>query len=51
MWSPNWVFGLEYNYYDLGSENVGGNYAGGAFALRTTDVKFSSVLARLSYKY
>jgi outer membrane immunogenic protein len=52
MWSPNWIFGIEYNYYDLGSENIGGAYApGGAPAGQTVDVKFSSVLARLSYKY
>ena len=52
MWSPNWIFGLEYNYYDLGSESIGGVYLPViAPAGRTTDLKFSSVLARLSYKY
>jgi outer membrane immunogenic protein len=52
LWSPNWIFGIEYNYYDLGTESVGGLYADGASVLsQRNDLKFSSVLARLSYKY
>ena len=52
MWSPNWIFGIEYNYYDLGDDNFGGFYNDGATILaQRADVKFSSVLARISYKY
>jgi outer membrane immunogenic protein len=52
MWSPNWILGIEYNYYDLGRESVGGVFApGGLVATQNVDLKFSSVLARVSYKY
>ena len=51
MWSPNWIFGIEYNYYDLGGESLSGVYSDGTIVSQNTDVKFSSVLARLSYKY
>ena len=48
--------GVEYNYYDLGSERYGGlaGISGGPPLLAvdyTVDVRFSSVLARLSYKF
>jgi outer membrane immunogenic protein len=48
---PNWVFGVEYNYYDLGRETVGGVYSTALPAAQSADLKFSTVLARLSYKY
>jgi len=51
MWSPNWIFGIEYNYYDLGDDNLGGLYNTGAIVAQHADIKFSSVLARISYKY
>lgn len=51
MWSPNWIFGIEYNYYDLGGESLNGLYSDGTIVAQNTDIKFSSVLARLSYKY
>jgi outer membrane immunogenic protein len=51
MWAPNWIFGIEYNYYDLGDDNLGGVYSGGGTISQRADIKFSSVLARISYKY
>ena len=53
--TPNWIFGLEYNYVDLGQEKYGGHQlqngvnAGGPEYF--VDLKFSTVLARLSYKF
>jgi outer membrane immunogenic protein len=53
--TPNWIFGVEYNYVDLGKEQYGGhsqlagvNAAGPHYYV---DLKFSTVLARLSYKF
>ena len=53
--TPNWIFGVEYNYVDLGKEKYGGhmvsngaNVAGPEYFV---DLKFSTVLARLSYKF
>jgi outer membrane immunogenic protein len=52
MFAPNWVLGIEYNYYDLGSQDVGGNYSTlGAVVNQNLDLTISSVLARLSYKF
>jgi outer membrane immunogenic protein len=48
---PNWVFGVEYNYYDLGQETIGGVYSTVLPAAQSAELKFSTVLARLSYKY
>jgi outer membrane immunogenic protein len=55
VWTPNWVIGIEYNYVDLGREKYGGhrtvsgvNQAGYE---STVGLNFSSVLARLSYKF
>ena len=54
--TKNLMLGVEYNYYDLGSERYGGlaGISGGPPLLAvdyTVDVRFSSVLARLSYKF
>ena len=53
--TKNWVLGAEYNYYDLGSERYGGWAANNGISLLAVDynvdVRFSSVLARLSYKF
>jgi outer membrane immunogenic protein len=49
--TPNWVFGVEYNYYDLGTEGIGGMYSNGEAVAQNVDLQFSSILARLSYKY
>jgi outer membrane immunogenic protein len=51
LWSPNWIFGIEYNYYDLGRENFGGVYSDATIAAQSNDLQFSTILARLSYKY
>ncbi|BBF91825.1 outer membrane protein [Blastochloris tepida] len=48
--APNWILGLEYNYIDLGDERYGGGVAS-SFADYTADIAFSTVLARLSYKF
>lgn len=52
-WS-NWVVGLEYSYIDLGKEQYGGlmipnNFASGG--QYEADLAFSSVLARISYRF
>jgi outer membrane immunogenic protein len=53
MWE-RWVLGLEYNYYDLGSERFGGSARQAGVPTDYGDynvgVKASSVLARLSYR-
>lgn len=53
--TPNWIFGLEYNYVDLGKEKYGGhillNGANSAGPEYFVDLKFSTVLARFSYKF
>jgi outer membrane immunogenic protein len=45
----SWVFGIEGNYYHLGTLNV--NQTTGAFSNHDVDVTLWSVLARLSYKF
>jgi outer membrane immunogenic protein len=48
----NWLVGVEYNYYDLGDEKYGGfTDVAGVQTFYKDDVTFSSVLARLSYKF
>jgi outer membrane immunogenic protein len=50
--TSHWIVGLEYNYVDLGSEPYGGRPRPGAgIAHYTTDLTFSTLLARLSYKH
>jgi outer membrane immunogenic protein len=54
--STNWVAGLEYDYVNLGKEHYGGNIPlGGGLVASQTDyevgVKFSTILARVSYKF
>ena len=52
--SNRWVVGLEYNYYDLGSERFGGSARQAGVPTDYGDynvgVKASSVLARVSYR-
>jgi outer membrane immunogenic protein len=51
--TPNWIFGVEYNYYDLGSQQYGTRSVPGGFGQRggyDVDLTYSTVLARLSYK-
>jgi outer membrane immunogenic protein len=52
--TPNWIFGLEYNYVDLGKEKYGGHMlldgVNGPGPEYFVDLKFSTLLARLSYK-
>src|SRR5579871_117517 len=55
-WKPNWILGLEYDFYDLGDQRYGGvPTIGGAPVLTPNeyhlDPKFSTVLARLTYKF
>ena len=52
-WTPNWIFGLEYNYYDLGHQLYGGRTSDdlGDYINYRVDLKFSAVLARLSYRW
>ncbi len=53
-WTPNWIVGIEYNYYDLGDQKYGshsyvtGGVVSGQYHL---DLTFSTVTARLSYKW
>lgn len=55
--SPNWIFGIEYNYYDFGSVNINQpsvNFSGGSFYPGTDhdlDLTVQTVLARLTYKF
>ena len=49
--SPNWVVGLSYNYVDLGSAHSSGLTAAGNSTDQDNDVDFSTVKARLSYKF
>lgn len=50
--SPNWIAGIEYDYYDLGSKSMTGMYAGAPVAFsQSIDPKFSAVMARISYKF
>ena len=55
--SPNWIFGVEYNYYDFGSINVNQastNFSGGTFTPGTDhnlDLTVQTVLGRLTYKF
>ncbi|NJL08953.1 MAG: porin family protein [Methylacidiphilales bacterium] len=48
----NWLAGIEYNYVDLGDQKYGGltNPAGDWLSYET-ELSFSTVLARLSYKF
>jgi outer membrane immunogenic protein len=52
--SPHWSVGIEYDYFDLGSERYG-NYARVTVPLTavdyTVDLRFSAVMARLSYRF
>jgi opacity protein-like surface antigen len=55
-WTSNWIFGLEYNYYDLGSQTYGGLLKSPGLTVVNSneyrlDPKFSTVLARLSYRF
>jgi outer membrane immunogenic protein len=53
-WLNNFIFGLEYNYYDFGSERHLGPVGAGPVAFptpRDVDLSMHSVLARLSYKF
>jgi outer membrane immunogenic protein len=48
----NWLAGIEYNYYDLGDQKYGGfTDAGNNLVSYKSDLTFSTVLARLSYKF
>lgn len=50
--TPNWIVGLEYNYVDLGRQRYGSLSTNGAAATDyKADLAFSTVLARLSYKF
>lgn len=50
--SPNWIVGVEYDYYDLGSKNMTGVYTGAPVDFsQSIDPKFSAVMARISYKF
>lgn len=51
--SANWIAGIEYNYYDLGTQRNGGTYSSpfAATIQYDSDVTLNSILARLSYKF
>jgi outer membrane immunogenic protein len=50
--TPNWILGIEYDYYDLGTQHYGGigSPPGQGVANYDVRVKFGAVLGRLSYK-
>lgn len=53
-WSPQWIVGLEYNYYDFDKATLGGRtnpFAGGWPVQYDEEVKLSTVTARLTYKF
>jgi outer membrane immunogenic protein len=52
--SPNWIFGVEYDHFDLGLRNFTAPVSNGGVPLITTNVSrltIEQVVARLSYKY
>jgi outer membrane immunogenic protein len=50
--SPNWVFGIEYDFVNLGTENYAGwDPAAVRFFSEDVKLKYSEVLGRLSYKF
>lgn len=48
--TPNWIFGLEYNYLDLGTQNYQVSGAATSYAF-DVDTQIHEVLARISYKF
>jgi outer membrane immunogenic protein len=52
--APNWIFGIEYNYYALGDQRYGramvGDLGGTTYVDSTINLSYQTVLARLSYK-
>lgn len=52
--APNWIFGLEYNYYALGNQRYGramvNEFGGTSYTDSTVDASYQTVFARLSYK-
>jgi outer membrane immunogenic protein len=53
LFCKNWIIGLEYNYYDLGTQRYGGEAAPTTtFPVDyTVHPSFNTVLARMSYKF
>ena len=53
MLAPNWIFGLEYNYIDLGSKTYTANNTGASTSLTSINdsTKLQTVIARLSYLF
>jgi outer membrane immunogenic protein len=51
--TPNWILGLEYDYYNLGTENYGGQTAPSTLwnLAYTLQPQFSAMRARISYKF
>ena len=47
----NWLVGVEYNYYDLGDQKYGGDARPDGWLSYENELSFSSVLARVSYKF
>lgn len=52
--APNWIFGIEYNYYALGDQRYGramvNDFGGITYTDSTVDASYQTVLVRLSYK-
>lgn len=52
--APNWIFGVEYNYYGLGSQRYGSpvvtSVGTTVYADSMVDLTYQTVLARLSYR-
>jgi outer membrane immunogenic protein len=51
--TANWIFGVEYNFADFGSNrrNAAGSPSGIVTPITVDAGEFQSVLARLSYKF
>jgi len=52
MFTPNWIAGIDFNYYHFDFDGRGGIATdGSAFGYTNTESKIFSVMARLSYKF
>lgn len=49
--APNWIVGLEYAYYDFGSENYGFPVAGPIGVVAPADLNFHTVRAKAAFKF
>jgi hypothetical protein len=51
MWTPNWIVGVDFNYYRFDFDRSGLASDGTLAAYTDTEAKVFSVMARASYKF